>query len=128
MRSASSSLGDYRVDGRRGKPFSAWGGGGGASRAQHRPSRLLDAEAGKSAGCGSCERENVLSVTARKSFLIAPGCDGFPLFYAARFVLPSFPALEPGALSPSMLTQIRRRSFGGRRVNIIWRIERFPRD
>lgn len=100
MRSASSSLGDYRVDGRRGKPLSAWGGGGGANGAQHRPSRLLDAEAGKSSGCGSCERENVLSVTARKSFSIAPGCDGFPLFYpdAARFVLLSFPALEPGAL------------------------------
>jgi len=77
------------------KPLSAWGGGGGASRAQRRPSRLLDAEAGKSAGCVPWQRGNVLSVTSRKTFSIAPGCDGFRLFYSnsARFVLLSFPAV-----------------------------------
>lgn len=74
------------------KPLSAWGGGGGASRAQRRPSRLLDAEAGKSTGCVPWQRENVLSVTSRKSFSIAPGCDGFALSIQILRVL-SFPSL-----------------------------------
>lgn len=57
------------------KTLSTWGGGGGTRLARNCPSGLLNAEAGKFAGCVSCERENVLSVTARKSFLTAPGYD-----------------------------------------------------
>lgn len=88
---------EIRVEGRRVKTFSQWGGGGGAGRAPNYPFSLLNAEAGKFAGCVSCRRENVLSVNSRQSpgLLLDYSCfDAFFASKSSRFVLlPLFTSL-----------------------------------
>lgn len=66
------------------------GEGGGAGRAPNYPFSLLNAEAGKFAGCVSCRRENVLSVNSRQSpgLLLDYSCfDAFFASKSSRFVL-----------------------------------------
>ena len=58
---------EISIDGTGVKTLSKWGGGGGTVL-KIAPLGLLDAEAGKFAGCVECKRENVLSGTLRKSF------------------------------------------------------------
>lgn len=69
------------------KTLAKWGGGGGSGRAQSRPLGLLNAEAGKFAGCVQRERKNVLSVTSGKSCSVAAGCDA--LLFSVQILLDS---------------------------------------
>lgn len=95
---------EIKVDERRVKTFSQWGGGGGAGRAQNYPFSLLNAEAGKFAGCVSCRRENVLSVNSRQSpgLLLDYSCFDvcfFPSSKSSRLVLlPLFTSLSSNSI------------------------------